>query len=70
MNTNTIPQTITTSNGPSTTGAVGYAPDAAWLAVRRHMQISSFDDLLVCSFLFSKSFINLISNRLKVKKAH
>ncbi|UJR10745.1 hypothetical protein I4U23_014933 [Adineta vaga] len=37
----------TISNGPSTTNAIGYAPDAAWLAVRRHMQISSFDDLLI-----------------------
>ncbi|CAF1378133.1 unnamed protein product [Adineta steineri] len=50
--TNSNTATIsTTSNGPTATttatGTVGYAPDAAWLAVRRHMQISSFDDLLI-----------------------
>ena len=46
-----------TNNGPPTTatGSIGYAPDAAWLAVRRHMQINSFDDLSVSlsSLLFS-----------------
>jgi hypothetical protein len=51
VNTNTIQSTISTSNTPSTTGTIGYAPDAAWLAVRRHMQMSSFDDLLVCLIL-------------------
>jgi len=54
VNTNATPSTTSTSNGPSTTGAIGYAPDAAWLAVRRHMQTSSFDDLLVCFILFFK----------------
>jgi hypothetical protein len=54
VTTNTVPPSTTlTSNGPSTTGAVGYAPDAAWLAVRRHMQMSNFDDLIVClDFIF------------------
>jgi len=54
VNTNATPSTTSTSNGPSTSGAIGYAPDAAWLAVRRHMQTSSFDDLLVCFILFFK----------------
>ncbi|CAF2546599.1 unnamed protein product [Rotaria sp. Silwood2] len=46
-NAGTIPLTTSANNVPSTTGAIGYAPDAAWLAVRRHIQMSSFDDLLV-----------------------
>ncbi len=58
MNTNTIQSTTSISNGPSTTGAIGYAPDAAWLAVRRHMQMSSFDDLLVCFNLLFFNFVN------------
>jgi len=49
VNTNIIQSTTSTSNAPSTTGTIGYAPDAAWLAVRRHMQMSSFDDLLIKS---------------------
>ena len=59
---NSIPSTTTTtttvianptssgtsnSHAPSNIGSIGYAPDAAWLAVRRHLQTSSFDDLLV-----------------------
>jgi hypothetical protein len=52
VNTSSIPSTTSTSNGPSTTGTIGYAPDAAWLAVRRHMQMNSFDDLLVCCIFF------------------
>jgi hypothetical protein len=44
--------TTSTGNAPSTTGSVGYAPDAAWLAVRRHMQMTSFDDSIVGSFVF------------------
>jgi hypothetical protein len=70
VNTNTIPSTTSTSNGPSTTGAIGYAPDAAWLAVRRHMQMSSFDDLLVCFILFFFLIQLMKLNRSKVKKVH
>ncbi|CAF0786971.1 unnamed protein product [Didymodactylos carnosus] len=48
-----ITTTPTTATPPpvattSTTGGqivTGYAPDAAWLAVRRHMQIPTFDEL-------------------------
>ncbi|CAF0764009.1 unnamed protein product [Adineta steineri] len=41
-----IPPNISINgNRPLTSGgAVGYASDAAWLAIRRHMQINSFDD--------------------------
>ncbi len=58
MVANTVPSTTSTGNASSTTGSVGYAPDAAWLAVRRHMQMSSFDDLVVC-FFFSKKYFSL-----------
>jgi hypothetical protein len=67
--TNPIPTNIPSSNNRQ--GTVGYAPDAAWLAIRRHMQISSFDDQVVRSFVFYSidlSFIRII--RLKVKKVH
>jgi len=44
--TTTITTTTTTSAPPTNAGTIGYAPDAAWLAVRRHMQVNSFDDLV------------------------
>jgi len=44
-NTVPIPTNIPTSNNRP--GTAGYAPDAAWLAIRRHMQIGSFDDQIV-----------------------
>ncbi|CAF3391643.1 unnamed protein product [Rotaria sp. Silwood1] len=47
VNTGVVSSTTSSNNIPSTTGTIGYAPDAAWLAVRRHMQMNSFDDLLV-----------------------
>ncbi|CAF0944579.1 unnamed protein product [Adineta ricciae] len=46
VTTSSTTTTASTTNGPSTSTTVGYAPDAAWLAVRRHMQVTSFDDLL------------------------
>ncbi|CAF3709859.1 unnamed protein product [Rotaria sordida] len=46
-NIGTISSATIASNVSSTTGTIGYAPDAAWLAVRRHMQMNSFDDLIV-----------------------
>jgi hypothetical protein len=61
--TNLVPSTTTTTNptpiqsnistSNNRQGTVGYAPDAAWLAIRRHMQISSFDDQIVCSIFLS-----------------
>jgi hypothetical protein len=56
--TNLVPSTTTPATNPTPIqpnistpnnrqGTVGYAPDAAWLAIRRHMQISSFDDQIV-----------------------
>lgn len=43
------PTATTTTTTASATNAttLGYAPDAAWLAIRRHMQNSSFDDLSI-----------------------
>jgi hypothetical protein len=54
VNTSGIPSNTTAatiSNGPSTIGSAGYAPDAAWLAIRRHLQTNSFDDLPVGRFV-------------------
>ena len=52
--TNSINTSSTSPNTPinniNRTGSSGtnaYASDAAWLAIRRHMQMNSFDDLLV-----------------------
>jgi len=51
--------TTTTATNSST---AGYAPDAAWLAIRRHMQSSSFDDLTVISLKTNVFFFQLISS--------
>lgn len=51
------PITTTTTTTTTSTGAIGYAPDAAWLAVRRHMQVNSFDDLMVCLPLVIEIFV-------------
>lgn len=56
INTNTVTSTNSTNHNTATTGNIGYAPDAAWLAIRRHMQMSSFDDLFVRFLLFSNLY--------------
>ncbi|UJR35052.1 hypothetical protein I4U23_027828 [Adineta vaga] len=45
--TNPVPTstiTINTTRSTTSTNSIGYASDAAWLAIRRHMQINSFDE--------------------------
>jgi hypothetical protein len=60
-NTTSIPTPISTnSNRSLPSGGTGYAPDAAWLAIRRHMQISSFDDQIVGFHCFFCSSVQLI----------
>ncbi|CAM4779810.1 unnamed protein product [Rotaria magnacalcarata] len=49
IHTNTITSTNSANYTTSGTGTIGYAPDAAWLAVRRHIQMNSFDDLSIKS---------------------
>jgi hypothetical protein len=53
-NITSIPTTNTATITTNRSGTVGYAPDAAWLAIRRHMQINSFDDQIVSFYLFFK----------------
>lgn len=46
-NPHSIQTTLPPSNNSNRSGTIGYAPDAAWLAIRRHMQIGSFDEHMV-----------------------
>jgi len=67
------PMMTTTTTTATNSSTAGYAPDAAWLAIRRHMQSSSFDDLTVISlktnvFFFSIDFFAFF--RSKPKKVH
>ena len=52
------------------TGAIGYAPDAAWLAVRRHMQANSFDDLMVRVIFSLCQWSSLSISRSEERKVH
>lgn len=50
MSTATHPHVIQANIPPTNnnrSGTVGYAPDAAWYAIRRHMQIGLFDEQIV-----------------------
>ena len=50
ISTATNPHAIQVNLPPANnnrSGTLGYAPDAAWYAIRRHMQIGLFDEQIV-----------------------
>lgn len=51
-NPHSIQPTHPISNNNRSGNTMGYAPDAAWLAIRRHMQIGSFDEQMVQKKIF------------------
>lgn len=52
------PNLVSTINRTAT---MGYAPDAAWHAIRRHLQIYSFDDQVVGVLFSIGKFLRLFS---------